>query len=193
VTDTVAKPRFLDREALVLAAADLADREGWSAVTLSRVAKEVDRHVTSLYSHVDSLAGLHRAVALLALDELGQGVWRAALGKVQGDALQAIAEVYRDFAVRHPGRAAAMVAERDPDDDEVRARGAHLAEPVRAVFRSFGLDEDRAAIAHRVFSATVNGFARSTDRVEVDDFHQAVALVVEGLSSGRWPAALPDA
>jgi hypothetical protein len=80
-----------------------------------------------------------------------------------------------------------MVAARDPEDLEVRARGARLAEPVRAVFRSFGLDDEHAAVAHRVFSATVNGFARSSDRVDDDDFHQAVALFVEGLSSGRWP------
>jgi AcrR family transcriptional regulator len=189
VTAAAARSRFLDRETLVRTAADLADREGWSALTLSRAAKEVDRHVTSLYAHVDSLAGLHRAVALLAFDELGDAVWRAALGKVQGDALQAIADVYREFALAHPGRAAALVADRDPDDDEIRTRGARLAEPVRAVFRSFGLDDEQAAVAHRVFSATVTGFARASARADVDDFHQAVALFVEGLSSGRWPVA----
>jgi hypothetical protein len=81
-----------------------------------------------------------------------------------------------------------MVAEPDPDDVEFRARATRLAEPVRAVFRSFGLDEAHAAVAHRVFSATVNGFARPAAKADVDDFHQAVALFVEGLSSGRWPA-----
>lgn len=179
---------YLDLETLVRTAADLADRDGWSALTLSQVAKEVDRHVSSLYAHVDNLAALRREIGLLALDELAGEVWRAALGKVRGDALAAIAEVYRDFFLHHPGRVAAMHAERAPGDVEFSRRGLHLAEPVRAVFRSFGLDEERAAVAHRVFSATVGGFGRPSARASDDDFHQAVALFVTGLSSGAWPA-----
>lgn len=194
MTPTGTTTRYLDRESLVRTAADLADREGWSALTLSRAAKEVDRHVTSLYAHVDSLDGLHLAVARLALEELGESVWRAALGKVRGEGLQAIAEVYRAFALEHPGRAAAIAVLREPEDPEVRRLGTWLAEPVRAVFRSFGLDEEQAAVAHRVFSATVNGFTRRSSPAPADDFHQAVALFVAGLSSGRWPVvdAGPD-
>lgn len=187
MTAASAPSKYLDRDTLVRAAADLADREGWSALTLSAVAKEVDRHVSSMYAHVDGLPGLRRAIAALALDELSDRVWRAAIGKVQGDALLAIADVYREFAIAHPGRVAAIATERDPDDEEVRARAIRLAEPVRATFKSFGLDDDRAAVAHRVFSATVTGFTRSS--TDVDDFHQAVALFVAGLSAGTWPTS----
>lgn len=179
-------PRFLDREAVVRAAAGLADRDGWSAMTLSQVAKEVDRHVTSLYAHVDSLAGLRRAIALLAIDELSDAVWRAALGKVKGDALRAIAEEYRSYALAHPGRTAAITSEHDSADSELAARGARLAEPVRATFRSFGLDDRRVAVAHHAFSATVDGFVHT--RRGKADFDQAIALFVLGLSSGEWPA-----
>jgi AcrR family transcriptional regulator len=178
--------RFLDRDAVVRAAADLADREGWAAMTLSQVAKDVDRHVTSLYAHVDSLAGLRRAIALLALEELSDNVWRAALGKVKGDALQAIAEEYRAYAIAYPGRTAAIIAEHDTTDSELAAKGTRLAEPVRATLRSFGLDDRRVAVAHHAFSATVDGFVH-TGRGK-DDFDQAVALFVLGLSSGAWPA-----
>ena len=48
MTATKTSPRYLDRETLVQTAADLADREGWAALTLSQVAREVDRHVTTL-------------------------------------------------------------------------------------------------------------------------------------------------
>ena len=130
-------------------------------------------------------AALRRAVSLLALEELTDAVWRAALGKVKEDALQAIADVYREFRLEHPGRAASLAVERDHGDPEVSRQGARLAEPIRAVFRSFGLDEERAIVAHRVFSATVSGFARAD--VDAGDFHQAVALFVAGLSSGAWP------
>jgi AcrR family transcriptional regulator len=177
--------RYLDRETLVRTAADLADSDGWSALTLSQVAKEVDRHVSSLYAHVDGLAALRKAVALVSFGELSDLVWRAALGKVKGDALQAIADVYRHFAIDHPGRTASLTAERHRGDPELSAAGLHLAEPVRATLRSFGLTEPQVAVAHQVFSATVVGFARAGGGE--DEFHQAVALFVLGLSSGGWP------
>lgn len=174
----------LDRVAVVRTAADLADRDGWAAVTLSGVAREVDRHVTSLYAHVDSLADLQRQVAMLAIDELTDEVWRAALGRVRGDALRAVAAVYRDFGTRHRGRVDAVAAA--SLDEEVAAHGRRLAEAVRAVFRSYGLDDERAAAAHGVFSATLHGLVRAgrSDRT-LDD---AVALFEAALSTGRWPA-----
>ena len=180
MTTTAAR---LDRDAVVRTAADLADREGWAAVTLSRVAKEVDRHVTSLYAHVESIADLQRQVAVLAIDELTEQVWRAALGRVEGEALRAVAAVYRDFGRDHPGRSDAIA--HAGLDDEVADHGRRLAEAVRAVFRSFGLDDERAAVAHGVFSATVIGLVR-TDRgsVTLDD---AIALFEVGLASGEWP------
>ena len=180
-------PARLDRDAVVRVAADLADRDGWSAVTLSQVAREVDRHVTTLYAHVDSLAALQQAIAGLGMDELAELVWRAAVGKVRGEAIEAIAEVYRRYAVDHPGRTTAMWAVRSSDDPELAARGARLAEPVRATFRSFGLDEAGAVVAHSVFSAIVAGFVRRPDGGDPDEFRQAVALLVVGLESGAWP------
>ena len=174
---------FVDRATVIRTAAELADRDGWRALTMSQVAKELDRHVSSLYAHVDSLDDLRREVGLLGLDELADAVWRAVLGKVRADALAAIADVYVDYASRHPGRGAAM-RESDQSDPEVVARGRRLAEPIWATFRSFGVDEDQLLTAHHVFSATVLGFAQ---RGNHDDLPQAVALFVLALDSGEWP------
>ena len=184
----------LDRDRLVLAAADLVDREGWSGLNLSRVAREVDRHVTSLYSHVDGLEGLRREVTLLALEELGQKLWQAALGRSGPDALVAIATVYRDYARSHPGRTEALTTFQDHDDEEIRVRAKHLGEPVNAVLRSLGLDERQVIHAHRVFFSTLRGFTITETSagfrlpVSVDDtFDQLLTLFIEALSTGAWP------
>ncbi len=107
-------------------AADVADRDGWSKLTLSKVAKEVNRHVTSLYAHVDGLDALRREVALLALAELADEVWKAALGRSRDEALVAIAGVERAYARKHPGRNTAMATYARSDDEELRARGLRL-------------------------------------------------------------------
>ena len=186
---------YLDRVTLIKVAADLADEVGWSKLTLSAVAKHVDRHVTSLYAHVDSLAALRREVALLATDELADLVWKAVLARTRDDALREIAGVYRAFSVRHPGRAAAILSVDYRRDRDAAAKAARLAEPIQATLRSFGLDEERVHIAHRVFSATVRGLTlavpvgeRVSDAARDDTFEQAVALFAAALSSGGWPA-----
>lgn len=184
---------FLDRVTLVSAAADLADAEGWNDLTLSRVAEEVDRHVSSLYTHVDGLDGLRLAVALLALDDLADEVWRAVLGRTGADALEQIALVERDFARAHPGRIAAIQEFAVTTEPEFRSRALRLAEPIRATLASFGLDQTQVSIAHKVFSTAIRGLV-STDvttpaqRRDADlALRETVALFVSALESGAWP------
>jgi AcrR family transcriptional regulator len=184
---------YLDKATLVRVAADIADRDGWPNLTLSNVAKEVNRHVTSLYAHVGGLDDLRREVTLLALDELADQVWRAALGRTREDALIAIASIERTYARKHPGRNAAIVTYPRTDDEELRARGLRLAEPIRATFRSFGLDEEQISQAHSVFSCALRGIilAELTDTFrfqDIDETHdQLVGLFVAALSTGTWP------
>jgi AcrR family transcriptional regulator len=185
--------QYLDRAALVRAAADLADRVGWDNLTLSQVAKDVNRHVTSLYAHVDSLDALRREVTLLALDELADEVWRAALGRSGEEALAAIAAVERAYAREHPGRQAAMFTRPQLDDEEFRARGLRLAEPIRATLRSFGLDDEQVVLAHGVFSSALRGLTMAEVNgtypfADVDETHeQLIHLFAAALSTGQWP------
>jgi AcrR family transcriptional regulator len=185
----------LDRRTVIEVAAGLADREGWRAVTLSRVAREVDRHVTSLYTHVDSVEGLRRDVALLALEELGDRLWEAALGRSGEDALVRLAHVYRDYQRERPGRGLALLTYGAADDDAFVEAGLRAAEPLRAILRSFGLEADQVVHAHRAFTAAVRGFAAAEsagqyrdDAAASETFNQIISLFVTALTSGKWPS-----
>lgn len=182
---------FLDRETLVLAAADLADETGWNELSLSRVARIVDRHVSSLYTHVDGLDALRREVAVLAVTELADVVWEATVGTGGADALTAIAEAERDFARAHPGRMAALRSHLSADDPEFRQQAQRIALPIRTVLASFGLDARQVAVAHRVFSAAVRGLIEpGTPAGTSDDdvaLRATVTLFVTALESGIWP------
>ena len=173
----------VDRATLVSVAADMVDRDGWHALTLSDVAKAVGRHPSSMYAHVDSLQDLRREIAIASMGELAELVWRAVLGKIGADALLAIAQQYKDFAVNHPGRTASL-ASIDESDPDFAVQAARLHEPVRATFRSFGLDDGQTAIAHRVFGGAIDGFVRTSSHEDID---QVVAVFVTALSTGLWP------
>jgi AcrR family transcriptional regulator len=173
----------LARADVIRAAADLVDREGWNALSLAKLARELGRHATSLYAHVNDLDDLRKEVSLLAAEELGAKVWSAAIGKVGAEALAAIAREYRAFAAAYPGRTASLSAidRRDPD---FAARMAHLHEPLAATFRSFDLDEAQASSAHQIFGATINGLVNTGGENELD---RAVALFVVAMSTKAWP------
>jgi AcrR family transcriptional regulator len=175
----------LGRDEVVRAAADLVDRDGWNALTLAGLAREVDRHATSMYAHVSSLEDLRKGVSLLAAEELADRVWSAAIGKIGADALAAIAREYRAYAEAHPGRTASLSAI-DRADPDFAARMARVHEPLAATFRSFGLNEEQCASAHQIFGATINGLVGTGGGGELDS---AVALFVVALSTGNWPAA----
>ncbi len=182
---------YLDRDTLIAAAAELADTNGWNELTMSKVAEMVNRHVSSLYSHVDDLDALRREVVLLAVTEIGDVVWEASIGRSGADALTAIAQAERNFARLHPGRMAALRAHLGVDDSEFRDQALRIAVPIRTVLASFGLNEQQVAIAHRVFSATVRGLVEPGTPLGTSDddiaLQATVTLFVTALESGSWP------
>jgi hypothetical protein len=77
------------------------------------------------------------------------------------------------------------------------AAALRLAEPIRAVLRSHGLDDTQVRHAHRIFSAMTRGFVQGEAsgayaRGDADaTFEHMVELFLIGLRSGAWPSAHP--
>ena len=184
-TARAARTATVDRATVIRVAADIADRDGWHALTLSDVAKELERHPSSMYAHVQSLDDLRREIAVQSMGELAERVWRAVLGKVGAAALQAIAEEYRYFAETFPGRTAS-VSSVSPDTPGYAEQAARLHQPVRVTFLSFGLDDALAEVAHRVFGGAVDGFVRTSPG---QDITPVVDVFVAALAAGTWPTA----
>ena len=70
----------LSADAVVAAAAALADREGLEAVTLARLAADAGVRPPSLYAHVDGLGDLRRRLAIRGARELAAALREAATG-----------------------------------------------------------------------------------------------------------------
>jgi len=148
----------LTRERVADAAAALADERGLDALTLAALAERVGVRQPSLYKHIDSLAGLRRDLAVLAITQLTAVLTRAAVGRSGGDAVGAMAGAYRAWALEHPGRYAAAQRTPAPGDDEHEARAAALVAVIADVLAVDGLEGDDAIDAIRGFRAMVHGF-----------------------------------
>ena len=149
----------LSAEALVEAAAALADREGLEALTLARLAADAGVRAPSLYAHVDGLDDLRRRLAIRGTRELAATMREAATGRAGGDALRAVARSLRGYARRHPGTY--LAAQRAPhrDDAEAQAAGSDAVNVLVAVLDGYGLTGDDAIHATRAVRSALHGFA----------------------------------
>jgi AcrR family transcriptional regulator len=153
-----AMPRAgLTTDRVVRAAADLADAEGFDAVTASAVARLFDVKAASLYSHVTGTDDLRTRVALLALEELADLAAAAVAGRADADALVAFANVYRDYARSHPGRYDATRLRLDARTAAASAGGRHAA-LTRAILRGYGLAGDHETHAVRLIGSVLHGY-----------------------------------
>ncbi|MCD0444055.1 WHG domain-containing protein [Glycomyces sp. A-F 0318] len=153
-------PRIgLTREALVAAAADLADEIGFEHVTLAALAKRFGVRDASLYAHVRGLADLREQVALLALDEWADRLGSAVAGRSAHAALTAFADAYRGFATTHPGRYAATRSPLAPELAAASAGAVRILELCYALLRGYDLEEPDATDAVRLLRSTFHGFS----------------------------------
>ncbi|MEU0008513.1 TetR/AcrR family transcriptional regulator [Streptomyces sp. NPDC006314] len=99
-----------ERERLIVTAArELAEAEGWDAVTTRRLAAEIEYSQPVLYSHFKGKDAIMAAVAVQGFTDLAAEL-RAARTGAQGtrEALVAVAERYTSFARRRPALYDAM-------------------------------------------------------------------------------------
>ncbi|MFF5538488.1 TetR/AcrR family transcriptional regulator [Streptomyces cinerochromogenes] len=92
------------RERLIVAAArELAEQQGWDAVTTRRLAEHIEYSQPVLYSHFRGKREIIGAVALDGAAELAVAV-RAATARADGprERVAALARAYLDFAERNP-------------------------------------------------------------------------------------------
>ncbi|MFI0510048.1 TetR/AcrR family transcriptional regulator [Streptomyces sp. WSLK1-5] len=93
-----------ERERLIVATArELAEQQGWDAVTTRRLAERIEYSQPVLYSHFRGKREIIGAVALEGAAELAAAV-RAAAAAADGPRARvaALARAYLDFAVRKP-------------------------------------------------------------------------------------------
>ncbi|MFC8241748.1 TetR/AcrR family transcriptional regulator [Streptomyces chartreusis] len=143
---------------LVRAGAELADEIGFEQVTASELARRFDVKVASLYSHVKNSQDLKTRIALFALEELADRAADAVAGRAGKDALVAFANVYRDYGLEHPGRAAAARMTLDPETAAASA-GVRHAQMTRAILRGYDLTEPDATHAVRLLGSVFHGYA----------------------------------
>lgn len=184
-------------------AAELADRDGFDALSLAAVAQAVGVRLPSLYNHVAGLEGLRRAVALRACEALHQVLADAVAGRAGADALRATARAYRAWGRAHPGLYAAAQRPPAPDDDAHQAAAARVVRVLAAMLRDGPAPGDEAVHAVRILRAALHGLLQLELTggfglpLDLDaTFERMLDVLVRGLAlapaGGATPPAAPS-
>ena len=99
ITERKVRDRQARRAQIISAARRIAELEGWSNVTVRRLADEISYSQPVLYAHFENREGILSAIAVEGFQELG-----IALKKVRrrGNPVESVVAAYLEFAASSP-------------------------------------------------------------------------------------------
>ncbi|MFD7162838.1 TetR/AcrR family transcriptional regulator [Streptomyces violascens] len=178
-----------ERERLIVATArELAEQQGWDAVTTRRLAERIEYSQPVLYSHFRGKREIIGAVAVEGAAEMAVTV-RAAASGANGprERVTALARAYLDFAARNPAVYDALFRL----DGGLAFAQENTPEPLKDAFAALletlgevagdGVDPGQFT---EVFWASLHGLATLTraGRLPPEDTESRVELLVERLA-----------
>lgn len=90
------------RAKIISAARRIAEMEGWSNVTVRRLADEISYSQPVLYAHFGSREGILTAVAIQGFEEIGLALEKARKRAKHRNTIEAVASAYLEFAASSP-------------------------------------------------------------------------------------------
>jgi AcrR family transcriptional regulator len=148
----------LSELAVIEAAERLIDEVGLPRLRQADLAARLGVRQPSLYKHIQSSDGLVRSISIRAKNELEYVLARAAVGRERADALNAISNAYRAWALEHPGRYATIQRVPTPGDAEDEAASVSVLQVVLDVLAGYELADDDAIDAARAWRSALHGF-----------------------------------
>ncbi len=174
-----------EREHRIIAVArHIAESKGWSAVTIRRLAEEIEYSQPVLYSHFENRDAIVAAVAVEGFRELAIALEKATHGSTdRRDAIQSVAAAYLVFASEQPALYEAMFSM----PTSLHFAEAHTEAELRDAFAALAAvvtpSSSDVEVATETFWATLHGLAEleRSGRIRRNERDERVALVVNGL------------
>ncbi|BAM92351.1 transcriptional regulator, TetR family [Bradyrhizobium oligotrophicum S58] len=193
IAERKGRERAEREQRIVAAARAIAEREGWGAVTIRRLAEEIEYSQPVLYSHFANRDAIVAAVAVDGFKQITVAL-REAAGEAIGrqNALRSVATAYLAFGLRRPALYEAMFVLPTNlrfAEAETRPELQAAFEALAAVVSPFCAD---VAVATETFWAALHGLTEleRSGRIRPAARDERIARVVGAVvGGGRKPAA----
>jgi AcrR family transcriptional regulator len=160
ISERKGRERVEREQRIVASARSIAEAEGWAAVTIRRLAEEVEYSQPVLYSHFENRDAIVAAVAIEGFREIAIALQQAARRPAgRGAALRDVAMAYLAFAREHPAVYEAMFAMRTNLHFAEADTKSELRDGFAALMAVVAPSSSDAEIATETFWAALHGLA----------------------------------
>jgi hypothetical protein len=128
---------------------------GWDKRIAADLTAEMERHLSE---KVATIPEMRRILAVKGYRELREAVEHAIAGKTGADALYAMMQAMRRYALDRPGMSAATFRTPETDSPEWRAAAMELGAVALGVFGQLGIRGEQAQHALRILRSLLRGF-----------------------------------
>jgi len=184
ITERKSRQRAERQHRITAAARLIAEREGWNAVTIRRLAEEIEYSQPVVYSHFESKEAIVEAVAVEGFREITSELQKAAARESnERRAVENVATAYLAFALRHTALYEAMFTL----PTGLRFAGAETRSELKAGFAALAAVVApfcaNVELSTETFWACLHGLAEleRSGRIRRNKRAERVALVVRGL------------
>lgn len=149
----------LDKGTILQMAANMADEEGLTCVTLKEVANRLGIRPPSLYNHVKGLDDLRHSLMLYGWKQLENEITVSAIGKSGDEAVKSMCKAYVNYATKHPGVFDAMQWYNQYNTEESMQATEGLVSIIFQILSSYKLSEEHMVHIVRLLRSFLQGFA----------------------------------
>src|SRR5215469_4950296 len=162
----IAERKLRDKQArraqIITAARRIAELEGWPNVTVRRLSDEISYSQPVLYAHFGNREGILAAVAIEGFQEIGLALEKARKRVKRGNAVEAVAAAYLEFAASSPALYEVMfsLSLNVPFDDP--ATPPQLRFAFSQLLELFQGQSSKPEVTSELFWASLHGVAELT-------------------------------
>ena len=162
----IAERKLRDKQArrtqIVSAARRIAELEGWSNVTIRRLADEIAYSQPVLYAHFENREAILAAVAIEGFQEIGLTLEKARKRIKRGSSVEAVAVAYLEFAASSPALYEVMFSLSLTVQFDHAATPPELRFAFSQLLELFPGPRSRSDVLSELFWASLHGIAELT-------------------------------
>ena len=178
----------LTKEHIVDMALEQIEAQGLSAFSLRTLSASLGVQVSSLYNHITGQQELLTEVGLRAVDMLAQQENDAIFGNEKEEAIYALADAYRRFAMEHRELYQIIMGVHILEIPVLEKAAQKIIEPILSVLSQYGINKETQIHYQRILRSIMHGFFAHetsggfTAAVSKDSsYHLAISCVVNAL------------
>jgi AcrR family transcriptional regulator len=187
ITERKLRDKQARRAQIISAARRIAEREGWSNVTVRRLSDEISYSQPVLYAHFGSRDGILAAVAIEGFQEIGLAMERARKRVKDGNTVASVAAAYLEFAASSPALYEVMFSLRLSVPFGEAATPPELRFAFSQLLELFPGQRSKSEVITELFWASLHGIAEltRTRRFPRSRQKERVRALVELFTFGR--------